>query len=139
MSIIDDARLDPFRGPRFTGAVLDLAVGGPTADSRASGARESRERSDADGTAADDPVLGGGAHGPERIAGFDTAIDMAEAANCGNIGWWNEIRSRADDPAVGEYAASVLLAELIRDSAHRLGVPTADVWSTLHRLGHLPR
>ncbi|AZG44080.1 hypothetical protein [Gordonia insulae] len=75
---------------------------------------------------------------PPRIAGFDTAISMAEAAGCGNVTWWNTIRAHADDPSVGEYAASVLLARLIRSSAHRLGIPAADVWTAIRRSGRLP-
>ncbi len=72
------------------------------------------------------------------IAGFDTAIAMAEAASCGNVSWWNSIRMQPEDPALGEYATSVLLAELLRSSAHRLGVPVADVWELARRSGRLP-
>ncbi|MDY6810296.1 MAG: hypothetical protein SW127_14980 [Actinomycetota bacterium] len=72
------------------------------------------------------------------ITGFDTAIAMAEAASCGNVSWWNTIRSHADDPAAGEYATSVLLAQLLVSTAHRLGIPVADVWERTRRTGRLP-
>lgn len=141
MTVIDDPRFNPLSRSRSSGTVMNLAVGGPTSAGQASGGCgdcESCACSDADDTAADRPVPDGGVVGDERIAGFDTAIAMAEAASCGNVTWWNEIRAHADDPAEGEYAASVLLATLIKSSAHRFGVPTADVWSVLRRLGHLP-
>ncbi|MEE3850629.1 hypothetical protein VZC37_09805 [Gordonia sp. LSe1-13] len=72
------------------------------------------------------------------IPGFDTAIAMAEAASCGNVSWWNSIRTHAGDPAAGEYAASVLLAELLTSSAHRSGIAVADVWDVARRTGRLP-
>ncbi|MFT4128330.1 MAG: hypothetical protein QM662_19135 [Gordonia sp. (in: high G+C Gram-positive bacteria)] len=76
----------------------------------------------------------------ERAApsGFDAAIAMAEAAANHNPTRWNEVRCRTEDPAAGEYCSSLLLAALLQSSAHRLGVPVADVWSHIRRTGELP-
>ncbi|GAC68950.1 hypothetical protein [Gordonia soli] len=89
-------------------------------------------------------LTGAGEHGVEarqsaaaRLPGFDTAISMAEAAGCGNISWWNEIRAHTADPTVGEYAASMLLADAVRAAAHRAGVPVADMWDRVRRSGDL--
>lgn len=70
--------------------------------------------------------------------GFEAAITMAEAAADDNVTWWNAVRANADDPAATEYTSSKLLAHLIKSSAHRAGVPTADVWSHVRRTGQLP-
>lgn len=70
--------------------------------------------------------------------GFDTAITMAEAAADHNPTWWNEIRTHAADSAAGEYCSSVLLGALLKSAAHRLGVPSADVWAHVRRTGELP-
>lgn len=78
------------------------------------------------------------AHSTPVLAGFDTAIAMAEAAADHNPTWWNEIRARADDPSAGEYCSSLLLGAMLESSAHRLGVPVADVWAHIRRTGELP-
>ncbi|MGC4932629.1 hypothetical protein ACLQ3C_02965 [Gordonia sp. DT30] len=70
--------------------------------------------------------------------GFATAIAMAEAAASHNRTWWNEIRTHADDPSAGEYCSSLLLGTLLEASAHRLGVPAADVWANIRHTGELP-
>lgn len=70
--------------------------------------------------------------------GFDTALAMAEAAASHNRAWWNEIRTHVDDPEAGEYCSSLLLAALLESSAHRLGIPVADVWGHIRRTGELP-
>ncbi len=80
--------------------------------------------------------------GPDAVRehddGFASAIWMAEAADAANITWWNQIRSRAADPAVSEYTSSLLLARMIRSEAHRQGVPVVDVWDRIRRTGDLP-
>ncbi|MEP9391547.1 hypothetical protein ABLE94_04690 [Gordonia sp. VNK1] len=63
---------------------------------------------------------------------------MAEAAANHNPTWWNEVRCHAEDTAAGEYCSSLLLGALLQSAAHRLGVPTADVWSYIRRTGELP-
>ncbi|MDL9936289.1 hypothetical protein QSJ18_05995 [Gordonia sp. ABSL1-1] len=78
------------------------------------------------------------ADAPPVPAGFDTAIAMAEAAANHNPSWWNEIRTHAGDSADGEYCSSLLLGALLQSAAHRLGVPTADVWAYIRRTGELP-
>ncbi|NNG96603.1 hypothetical protein HLA97_04975 [Gordonia araii NBRC 100433] len=69
------------------------------------------------------------------IPGFDAAITMAEAVACDNPTWWNDVRSHSPDAA---YASSVLLAELIRAHAHRMGVPVSDIWERIRTAGELP-
>lgn len=78
------------------------------------------------------------AAGNGTLPGFAEAIAMAEAAVNHNPTWWNEIRTHSPDATVGEYCSSVLLGALLQSSAHRLGVPTADVWSYIRRTGELP-
>lgn len=128
MTILDAPRFPDaqFGGPRFNGPVLDLAV----ESAGGCGDCSTCECADTD----DDPF----ADEPHRMPGFDIAVDMAEAASCDNMTWWNEIRAHAPDPAIGEYASSVLLAQLIRTSAHRWGVPVVDVWDAIRRCGELP-
>ena len=63
---------------------------------------------------------------------------MAEAAHCGNISWWNQIRADSADSAETEYLASRMLARLIAAAAHRQGIPTADVWARIRESGNLP-
>lgn len=106
-------------GPRFNGPVLDITVGAPRSCDGCTCTGCDRD---------DEPT----------IPGFDTAIAMAEAASCGNVTWWNTIRAHTDDPSTAEYAASVLLAQLIRSAAHRSGIPAADVWASVRRAGRLP-
>jgi hypothetical protein len=71
-------------------------------------------------------------------APFDTVIAMAEAAHCGNISWWNQIRVDSADGTETEYLASRMLARLIAAAAHRQGIPTADVWARIRETGNLP-
>ncbi|MGV9712414.1 hypothetical protein ACWDTI_17330 [Gordonia sp. NPDC003424] len=127
MTVLGDPlfREDRFGGPRFNGPVLDLMV-----ESEPAGCGDCSPCA-CSGESADAPAA-------DRMPGFDTAIAMAEAAGCGNITWWNDIRSHSADTAVGEYAASVLLAQMIRSSAHRWGVPVVDVWEAVRRTGQLP-
>ncbi|WP_457590147.1 hypothetical protein [Gordonia aurantiaca] len=70
--------------------------------------------------------------------GFATAIAMAEAAADRNPTWWNEIRTKAEDSLEAAYCSSRLLAALIEASAHRAGIPAADVWDHIRRTGRLP-
>ena len=79
-----------------------------------------------------------GADSSPVLAGFDVAIAMAEAAALHNPTRWNEIRTHATDSAAGEYCSSLLLGALLQSSAHRLGVPTADIWAYVRRTGELP-
>ncbi|MFW0784716.1 hypothetical protein AAFP35_09355 [Gordonia sp. CPCC 206044] len=113
MTLLDGPR---FNGPGLSGDVLDVSS---ACAECACGGRES----DAD----------------RPLPGFDTAIAMAEAAGCANMTWWNTIRAHAADPAAAEYAASVLLAQLITSSAHRMGVPAADAWVRIRQTGRLPQ
>lgn len=76
--------------------------------------------------------------GSETRRHFEAAIAMAEAAECGNMSWWGEIRSAADDPAEIDYFVSVLLAKMITAGAHRDGLTSADVWAHIRRTGDLP-
>ncbi|MEP9413602.1 hypothetical protein ABLE92_04520 [Gordonia sp. VNQ95] len=76
---------------------------------------------------------------PDVPVGFHAAITMAEAAANHNPTWWNEVRCHAEDTAAGEYCSSLLLGALLQSAAHRLGVPTADVWSYIRRTGELPQ
>ena len=75
---------------------------------------------------------------PGVLAGFDTAIAMAEAAADHNPTWWNDIRTRAQDASAAEYCSSMLLGALLQSADHRLGVPAADVWAHIRRTGELP-
>ncbi|WP_260870157.1 hypothetical protein [Gordonia paraffinivorans] len=70
--------------------------------------------------------------------GFATAIAMAEAAADRNPAWWNEIRANAEDALEAAYCSSKLLGALIEASAHRAGIPAADVWDHIRRTGELP-
>ncbi|MGW0035870.1 hypothetical protein [Gordonia sp. NPDC003376] len=74
----------------------------------------------------------------EVPVGFEAAITMAEAAASRNPTWWNEVRTHSDDAAAGEYWSSMLLGTLLQSAAHRLGVPSADVWAHIRRTGELP-
>ncbi len=69
---------------------------------------------------------------------FAAAIAMAEAAECGNMSWWSEIRSAAGDPAEMDFFVSTLLARMITAAAHRDGVTSADAWTQIRRTGALP-
>jgi len=73
-----------------------------------------------------------------RQVPFDAVISMAEAAHCGNISWWNQIRADSADSTETEYLASRMLARLIAAAAHRQGIPTADVWARIRQTGELP-
>ncbi|MFW0796319.1 hypothetical protein AAFP30_21075 [Gordonia sp. CPCC 205515] len=135
MTVLDGPRFrddgfadDRFGGPRFNGPVLDLAIDSGTGCGDCTTCACSGESATDDAPDTTD----------DRMPGFDTAIAMAEAAGCGNVSWWNDIRAHAGDSAVGEYAASMLLAQMIRESAHRWGVPVVDVWDAVRRTGRLP-
>lgn len=69
---------------------------------------------------------------------FTAAIDMAEAARCHHLSHWNEIRVASPDPLADGFVSSLLLGSLIESSAHRLGIPAADVWDHIRRTGELP-
>lgn len=71
------------------------------------------------------------------VAGFDTAVRMAEAAADRNPLWWSEIRSHADRDTQADYWSSVLLGALISESAHRNGIAAADVWDRIRAAGRL--